>query len=150
MFQQYAEILRSEIPHLDILGRTYPPPHINLVLSNMVFVLRMVSLLVLFAGPHVFPVIGLQNPPWVYTWAQENKVQSSCMGVLFCLKPTVVTMCVFLRFAFFFSPSLSLCPSLLPLPPSLHVSRCLCSCVHTQCYTQFLPDLTFDLDGVIC
>lgn len=76
MFEQYAQTLRSEVPHLDILGQTYPPPRFNEILSNVMFVLRMVSMLVLFIGPQLLPAIGIQNPPRFYTWAQENKVRA--------------------------------------------------------------------------
>ena len=58
-------------------GDTYPPPRINEILSNVVFVLRMVFLILLLAGPDALRSIGIQNPPWFYVWAQENKVESS-------------------------------------------------------------------------
>ena len=74
MFEQYANILQSEMPHLEFEGVTYPPPRINEILSNVVFVVRMVFLLILMAGPGVLQNIGIQNPPWIIVWAQENKV----------------------------------------------------------------------------
>ena len=54
MFEQYANILQSEMPHLEFEGVTYPPPRINEILSNVVFVVRMVFLLILMAGPGSF------------------------------------------------------------------------------------------------
>ena len=74
MFEQYAQTLRAEVPHLDISGATYPPPRLNEILSNVMFAVRMFLILLLFAGAQVLPVLGIQNPPWIYTWAQENKV----------------------------------------------------------------------------
>lgn len=74
MFEQYAHILRSEVPHLNIEGETYPPPRINEILSNVVFAIRMGLVILLLAGPDALRGIGIQNPPWIYTWAQENKV----------------------------------------------------------------------------
>ena len=74
MFEQYAHVLQSEVPHLHMEGSTYPPPHINQVLSNVVFVVRMALLLLLFAGPDALRYIGIQNPPHIYMWAQENKI----------------------------------------------------------------------------
>ena len=77
MFEQYAHVLQSEVPHLHMEGSTYPPPHINQVLSNVVFVVRMALLLLVFAGPDALRYIGIENPPHIYMWAQENKVSGS-------------------------------------------------------------------------
>ncbi len=74
MFEQYAQALREEVPHLDISGETYPPPKINEIMSNVMFAVRMLSILLLLAGNQVLPALGIQNPPWIYNWAQENKV----------------------------------------------------------------------------
>lgn len=62
------------MPHLNIEGETYPPPRINEILSNVVFAIRMGLVILLLAGPDALRGIGIQNPPWIYTWAQENKV----------------------------------------------------------------------------
>ena len=79
MFEQYAQALREEVPHLDISGATYPPPRINEVLSNVLFGVRMFAILVLLGGNQILPALGVQNPPRIYTWAQENKVyKKSC------------------------------------------------------------------------
>ena len=74
MFEQYAQALKSEIPHLNIEGDTYPPPRVNEIMSNVVFALRMGFLILLFAGPDALRSIGIQNPPGFYLWAQDNKV----------------------------------------------------------------------------
>lgn len=74
MFEQYAQALRTEIPHLTVEGGTYPPPRLNEILSNVAFVVRMGLILLLLAGPGSLANIGIHNPPWVYTWAHENKV----------------------------------------------------------------------------
>ena len=55
-------------------GATYPPPNFNQLLSTALFWLRMAMLLLLIAGPGVLETLGINNPPWIYTWAQENKV----------------------------------------------------------------------------
>ena len=74
MFEQYAQALQSEVPHLEVQGETYPPPRINEVLSNIVFVIRMVCIALLFGGPQLLTSLGVNNPPGIYLWAQENKV----------------------------------------------------------------------------
>jgi len=74
VFEQYAQVLRSDIPHLHVEGETYPPPLLNQYLSNVVFVVRMALLLLLAAGPDALRYIGIENPPPIYVWAQENKV----------------------------------------------------------------------------
>ena len=76
MFDQYAQVLRHEVPHLEVEGATYPPPRLNEILSNVVFVLRMAGLLLLLAGPGALEAIGIHNPPAFYLWAMENKVRT--------------------------------------------------------------------------
>lgn len=74
MFEQYAEALKSEVPHLEVEGETYPPPRANEIMSNVMFVLRMACIALLFGGPQLLESLGINNPPAIYTWAQENKV----------------------------------------------------------------------------
>ncbi len=74
MFEQYAQALQSEVPYLEVQGETYPPPRVNEILSNTLFALRMVCIVMLFGGPQLLQTLGIQNPPAVYLWAQENKV----------------------------------------------------------------------------
>lgn len=74
MFEQYAHTLKSEVPHLEVEGETYPPPRINEILSNTLFVVRMVCIGLLFGGPQLLQSLGINNPPTIYNWAQENKV----------------------------------------------------------------------------
>lgn len=78
MFEQYAQTLQSEVPHLEVRGETYPPPRVNEILSNIVFVIRMVCIAALFGGPQLLQYLGIDNPPWIYNWAQENKASYSC------------------------------------------------------------------------
>ena len=73
MFEQYAQALAEDLPHLKIDGATYPPPYINQLLSNTVFVIRMALLGVIIGGPRVLQAVGIQRPPAVYAWSQENK-----------------------------------------------------------------------------
>ncbi len=75
MFEQYAHILKSEVPHLNIEGDTYPPPRINEILSNVMFGVRIGLLLLILAGPDALRNIGIENPPGIYMWTQDNKVQ---------------------------------------------------------------------------
>lgn len=75
MFEQYAHILKSEVPHLNIEGDTYPPPRVNEILSNVMFAVRMGLLILILAGPDALRSIGIENPPGIYMWAQDNKVQ---------------------------------------------------------------------------
>ena len=74
MFEQYAQILKSEVPHLEVQGETYPPPRINEMMSNTLFWVRMLCIVALFGGPQLLQTIGIHNPPAFYNWAQENKV----------------------------------------------------------------------------
>lgn len=74
MFEQYAQVLKSEVPHLEVQGETYPPPRINEMISNTLFWVRMLCIVALFGGPQLLQTMGIQNPPAIYNWAQENKM----------------------------------------------------------------------------
>lgn len=76
MFEQYAQALKSEVPHLEVEGETYPPPRVNEIMSNALFALRMACIGLLFGGPQLLQYLGINNPPGIYTWAQDNKVCS--------------------------------------------------------------------------
>ena len=81
MFDQYAQALTAEMPNLKLEGATYPPPHFNEVLSNVLFYVRMACILMLMAGPETLQrVLGVQNLPWMYHWAQDNKVKTSYLS----------------------------------------------------------------------
>ncbi len=76
MFEQYTQTLVAEMPNLKLEGETYPPPRLNQILSNVVFYVRISCLLLLLVGPEALEqYLGIQNPPWIYRWAQENKVR---------------------------------------------------------------------------
>ncbi len=67
--------LMEDTPALKMEGETYPPPQLNQILSNVIFYFRMAGLLLLLAGPEALEqYLGIQNPPWIYRWAHENKV----------------------------------------------------------------------------
>lgn len=74
MFEQYVHALAEDFPHLKMEGNTYPPPYINQLLSNVVFVLRMALIAVIIGGPGVLQSVGIQQPPALYMWTQENKM----------------------------------------------------------------------------
>ena len=65
---------------MNIEGDTYPPPRLNEILSNVMFALRMGLLLLILAGPDALRSIGIQNPPGIYMWAQDNKVLESTLA----------------------------------------------------------------------
>ena len=76
MFEQYAQALAEELPHLRLEGANYPPPYINHVFSNILFWLRMAVIALILAGPGVLQSVGIQQPPPIYMWTQENKLTS--------------------------------------------------------------------------
>ena len=84
-------------------GATYPPPNFNQLLSTALFWLRMAMLLLLIAGPGVLETLGINNPPWIYTWAQENKVwRKNYMYAAFAV-PLMYEMCMCLLYSPFYS-----------------------------------------------
>ena len=76
MFEQYAQALSEELPHVTLEGENYPPPYLNSVLRNILFVLRMLSIGLILGGPGVLQSVGIQQPPAIYIWTQENKFTS--------------------------------------------------------------------------
>ena len=76
MFEQYAQALAEELPHVRLEGENYPPPYANKVLSNVLFGLRMVLIGVILGGPGVLQSVGIREPPSIYRWTQENKFTS--------------------------------------------------------------------------
>lgn len=76
MFEQYAQALANELPHLQLEGQNYPPPYINSVLSNVLFVVRMLLIGLILGGPGVLQNMGIHRLPDIFVWAQENKITS--------------------------------------------------------------------------
>ena len=74
MFEQYSHALAEELPHLHLEGANYPPPYINNLLSNVLFYVRMVLIGLIIGGPGVLQSLGIQHPPSIYMWTQENKL----------------------------------------------------------------------------
>ena len=74
MFEQYSQALAEELPHLKLEGQNYPPPYINQLLSNVFFAVRMLLIVVIVGGPGVLQSVGIQQPPAIYVWTQENKM----------------------------------------------------------------------------
>ena len=74
MFEQYAHALAEELPDLHLEGANYPPPYINNLLSNTLFYVRMVLIGLILGGPGVLQSLGIQQPPPIYMWTQENKM----------------------------------------------------------------------------
>ena len=74
MFEQYRQALAEDFPSLSIEGDTYPPSSTAQLLSNLVFLVRMVLLGLVLAGPGALQSLGIQQPPAWYMWMYENKV----------------------------------------------------------------------------
>ena len=77
MFEQYRQVLAEDFPSLNIEGETYPPSPTAQLLSNLVFLVRMVLLGLVLAGPGALQSVGIQQPPAWYMWMYENKVRST-------------------------------------------------------------------------
>ena len=74
MFEQYSQALAEELPHLKLEGQNYPPSYINQLLSNVFFAVRMLLIVLIVGGPGVLQSVGIQQPPAIYMWTQENKM----------------------------------------------------------------------------
>lgn len=82
MFEQYAQALADELPHVQLEGQNYPPPYINNLLSNALFVLRMLLIGLILGGPGVLQSIGVHQFPAIFLWTQENKISSIILLLL--------------------------------------------------------------------
>ena len=89
---------------MNIEGDTYPPPRVNEILSNVMFAVRISLMLLILAGPDALRSIGIENPPGIYMWTQDNKVQFDLrvlvrIIILICC----VDVCSLLRYCWYFS-----------------------------------------------
>ena len=73
MFEQYAQALAEELPHVHLEGDNYPPPYINKLFSNILFFGRLLLIGVILGGPGLLEGVGIRQPPSIYMWTQENK-----------------------------------------------------------------------------
>ena len=74
MYEELFGILKEKFPELEVSGDNYPPLPIFLYLAYTVSVLRVVLFIAILAGPQFLQGIGIQNPPPIYQWSQDNKV----------------------------------------------------------------------------
>ena len=74
MYEELFGILKEKFPELEVTGDNYPPHPVFLYLAHAVSVLRVVCFLIILAGPQLLQRIGIQNPPALYQWTQDNKV----------------------------------------------------------------------------
>ena len=74
MYEELFGILKEKFPELEITGANYPPQPIFLYLAYSVSILRVVLFIAILAGPQFLQRIGIQHPPAIYQWTQDNKV----------------------------------------------------------------------------
>lgn len=82
MYEELFGILKEKFPELEVSGDNYPPLPIFLYLAYTVSVLRVVLFIAILAGPQFLQGIGIQNPPPIYQWSQDNKI-TACLLVFF-------------------------------------------------------------------
>ena len=56
---------------MEISGENYPPHPIMLYLAYATTIIRLLAFAAILLGPQTF---GIQNPPSIYQWTQDNKV----------------------------------------------------------------------------
>ena len=75
MFEQYAQFLHQNFPHLSIVGDNYPPSPLRRYLAGIVSVIKLAIIGLVLMGDRlqIFEAINMQ-PPDIYLWAKQNKV----------------------------------------------------------------------------
>ena len=71
MYQEFFTVLKEKFPEMEISGENYPPHPIMLYLAYATTIIRLLAFAAILLGPQTF---GIQNPPSIYQWTQDNKV----------------------------------------------------------------------------
>lgn len=74
MYEELLGFLNEKFPELEVSGENYPPRPIFLYLAYTVSILRIILFVAILAGPQFLQGIGIQQPPALYQWTQDNKV----------------------------------------------------------------------------
>jgi selT/selW/selH-like putative selenoprotein len=81
VFDQFAQLVRTHYPHLEVVGENYPPPPTNALIARILSMVKMALLVCLLFGQNPFVLLNIPTPA-VYSWALENKMYA-CLMVFF-------------------------------------------------------------------
>jgi len=81
VFDQFAQLVRTHYPHLEVVGENYPPPPTKALIARILSMVKMALLVCLLFGQNPFVLLNIPTPA-VYSWALENKMYA-CLMVFF-------------------------------------------------------------------
>lgn len=75
MFEQYAQFLHRNYPHMSIVGDNYPPPLLRQYLARILGFVKLAIIAIILMGDQ-FQLLESFNiqPPEIYSWAKQNKM----------------------------------------------------------------------------
>ncbi|EDO30840.1 predicted protein, partial [Nematostella vectensis] len=83
VFEEYAQFLRQNFPHLNVEGSNYPPPRPRQILASVISMAKLIAIGIIMLGEQVRLFENLNiTPPEIYTWAVNNKMYS-CILIFF-------------------------------------------------------------------
>lgn len=80
-FDEYYNIIHEKYPEIQIKGGNYDPPGLNMYMSKVLLVTKLLMIIVLMSNFDVFGFLRTATPSW-WNWCTENKLYA-CMMIFF-------------------------------------------------------------------
>jgi len=81
VFEQFAQLVRTHFPEIEVVGENYPPPPTKAFIARILSMFKMALLICLLLSQNPFSILNLPTPA-VYRWALENKMYA-CLMIFF-------------------------------------------------------------------
>lgn len=81
MYEQFAQLVRTHYPHMEVIGENYPPPPVQAMIARLLSYVKMALLICLLLSQNPFTLLNLPTPS-VYQWALDNKMYA-CLMIFF-------------------------------------------------------------------
>jgi len=81
VFEQFAQLVRTHYPDLEVVGENYPPPPTKALIARILSMVKMALLVCLIFGQNPFVLLNIPTPA-VYSWALSNKMYA-CLMIFF-------------------------------------------------------------------
>jgi len=81
VYEQFAQLVRTHYPHMEVVGENYPPPPLQATLARILSFVKMAFLICLLLGQNPFALLNFPTPS-AYQWALQNKMYA-CLMIFF-------------------------------------------------------------------
>jgi len=81
VFEQFAQLVRTHYPEVEVVGENYPPPPPKALMARVFSVVKMALLVCLLFGQNPFMLLNIPTPA-AFSWALQNKMYA-CLMVFF-------------------------------------------------------------------